>query len=111
MGWLTSIFSAPEIVKSGLDAVVNGADKSFLTKEEQTEYFLKFVEASQPSNITRRVIGCSACLMWIIGGILGSVLLIVDHSKAEDVTRFFVLYVMPTFNVIVSWYFWKRMKS
>lgn len=105
MGFLSSILSTPEIVKTGTKAI----DAAFLTEEEKTEYFLKFVEASLPMNVSRRIIAVGVTALWAIAGIITIGAILVGSPKVEALIGFLNVYVMPPFTVLTSWYFWRRL--
>lgn len=108
MGWMKSLFSSPEIVKDGLSAITSGVDKAILTKEESTEYFLKYLEATIPMNRSRRILAFGVTFVWVLGFFLGAVCLLTDY-KVQEVTQFLSVYVMPSFTILTTWYFWRRM--
>lgn len=104
MGILSKLFSTPDIVETGTKAV----DAVFLTDEERTEYFLKFVEASLPMNVSRRIIASGVTALWAISGIVAIVAILMRSPQIEPLIGFLNVYVMPPFTVLTSWYFWKR---
>ncbi len=62
--FLKNIFSAPKIVENSVNAVIAAGDKSFLTKEESAELYLKLMESVKPSAISRRIVA------WIVVGMV-----------------------------------------
>lgn len=102
---ISNLFSNSKIVDTGLKAV----DSVFLTNEEKTEYFLKFVEASLPMNVSRRIIAAGVTTLWLIGGIIGITAILTGHPKTPELMSFLNVYVMPSSTVLTSFYFWKRM--
>lgn len=107
MGLLSRIMSTPDIVKTGSEAV----DSVFLTKEEQTEYFLKFVEASLPMNVSRRIIAVGVTTLWALAGAVTITAILMGLPRSEQLIAFLNVYVMPPFTVLTSWYFWKRISA
>ena len=107
---IKSLFSSPKIVGDGLSALSKGVDKAILTPEESNEMFLKFVEASAPMNVSRRIIACGVTVVWALGFIVGVVGILTDY-KADEIFQLLSVYVMPPFLTIVSWYYWKGGKK
>ena len=107
INWLKGLLSSDKIVDSGIKAI----DSAILTSEEKTEYFLKFIEASIPMNVARRFIAISVTVFWLLCGLLIIGLILTDADKLPDIVSFANVYVMPPFTVLVSFYFFKRLKQ
>lgn len=107
IGWVKSLLSSDKII----DSASKGIDAAFLTSEEKTEYFLKFIEASMPMNIARRFIAMAVTIFWLFCGFLVVALILLDSSKLKEIVEFASVYVMPPFTVLVSFYFFKRLKQ
>lgn len=110
MSWLSSLFSSKEIVKDGMDALGKGIDAAFLTKEESTGFFLKYLEISMPMNVARRALAFAITFMWVLEGIICTICILTGY-KVDDMVGFASVYVMPSFTVLVGFYFWKRIKG
>ena len=93
-----------------VDNISSGLDKAILTGEEKKDYLLKFIELSMPMNVARRFIALSVCMLWVFCGVLSMILIVVGSDKLEQLISFGATYIMPPFTVLVSFYFWKRIK-
>jgi hypothetical protein len=81
MGLWKSIFSAPEVLSKGTDAVIKAGDALVFTDEERSEanlmllqWTLKYHEASKGSNLARRllaimVVGVFLFLILVVAGL------------------------------------------
>lgn len=107
ISFFKGLFSSDKIVENAS----KGIDAAFLTKEEKTQYFLKYLEASMPMNISRRIIAIATCFMWVVCGLAIMTLVILDHAQTEAVSEFARWYIVPSFTVLVSFYFWRRMSK
>ena len=107
LGFFKNLLSSDKIVENAS----KGIDAAFLTNEEKTQYFLKYLEASMPMNISRRIIAIATCFMWVVCGIAIMTMVILDHPQTETVSEFARWYVVPSFTVLVSFYFWRRVKT
>ena len=73
MGIFKKIFTGPEAVESAMDGVKKGIDKMWFTKEERAEvdgsvreFFLKYLQATQPQNLARRYIAFAVVGLWVL---------------------------------------------
>jgi hypothetical protein len=67
------IFASPKSIEKTMDAVVSAGDKLWLTKEERmenqnilNEWYLRYLEATQPQAISRRVLTFIISFMWAV---------------------------------------------
>ncbi len=107
INWFKNLLSSEKII----DNASSGIDKIVLTAEEKTDYFLKFIEASMPMNIARRFIAIAVTLFWLLCGLLIIFLILFDAKKLPEIVEFANVYVMPPFTILVSFYFFKRLKQ
>ena len=77
---LGAIFGSSKNTETIVDGAVSGLDKMFFTKEEKSEanaklseWYLRYLEASQPQNLARRFIAIIVVVLWsmmILFGVL-----------------------------------------
>ena len=107
-----SILNTPTEASKVADAVIKGTDAAWFTKEEQSEWFLRYLESTQPMNLSRRIIAIAATGIWSISAIVLLVLILLgatDTSKA--VFDFMSSVVNPVFMLIIGFYFAKNIAS
>lgn len=107
MSILGDLFSKDKII----DNAAKGIDAIFLTDEEKTQYFLEYLKASMPMNVSRRIIAAAVSFMWVIVGLVELCLILIGSDKIENIHSFATVYVMPSFTVLVSFYFWRRINN
>lgn len=91
MGIFASIFGSAKNTETIVNGAVSGIDKMFYTKEEKAEnagraaeWFLKYLEATNPQNLARRLIA-----MVIVG--LWALLILIGIAAKGIETYFFVV--------------------
>jgi|GEM_PF-2843786 len=104
MKLLKNLFSNDSIIANGQKAI----DSVVLTKEESVEYFLKFIEATLPMNMSRRIITFFVCAMWFLTGVIYLASIYAWPKLVPLVHDYALFYVMPPFTVITGFYFWRR---
>ena len=112
MGIFDIFTGAPDVAKKAADGIYNGLDKLFLTDEEQGDFWLKYLQATQPQNLARRYIAlivvgiwAMACLTIIIS------IFFAQQTTIDALISFSTVNIMPPTGVIISWYYWKRIKE
>ena len=72
MGILSNIFGTSDNASKIVDGAISGIDKAFFTDEERAEngakiaeWYLRYLEASQPQNLARRLIAICVVSLWI----------------------------------------------
>lgn len=130
MSFLGRLFSAPDAVAKGVDAVINTGDALIFTKEEQSqanhkllELKIKAAEATHGSRLARRLLAlmfCGVFLFWFSVACLLSVIAASVCGTAEDcwplVARDGLMQMLTSAAVggsvvaIISWYFWSGVK-
>ena len=97
---IKSIFSTPKVV----GAAIAGIDKSMWTAEERSDFFLRWIEASAPQNLARRIIAFLVTGMWV----LACVVILIQLTMEVDATAemaFMKDTVNPPFMIIIGFYF------
>ena len=95
---LKAIFNTPAQATKVADAVINGTDAAWFTKEEQSEWFLRYLEATQPQNLSRRIIAIAITAVWVVSAITLLLLTLVGLAPiAEAVLAFMESVVNPVF--------------
>lgn len=105
MNWFKSILSSGAIVENA----AKGLDAVFLTNEEKTQYFIKYLTASMPMNVARRGIAIIIAGFWCFTGVVEIVLIVAGSEHAKEVFEFSAVYVMPPFTAVTSIYFAKHL--
>lgn len=116
MGLFSWLTGSTETAEKTVDAVISTGDKLWYTDEEKAEnrnkineWYLRYLEATQPQNLARRVIALIVTLLWaflIVAGVL------VDSFGAKEQAQFIFKtlddVVNTPFITIVTFYFLKR---
>ena len=59
---LGAIFGSGDNTK----AIISGIDKAWFTDQEKSEYLLKYLAATQPQNMARRLIAFIVVMLWAL---------------------------------------------
>jgi len=112
-GWLTG---GTDTAKKVVKAAINTGDALFYTDEEKArdassyrEWYLKYLEATQPQNVARRMIALIVTLMWALVIVLA--LLVKAWGQPELADYYFKVLdqlVTTPFITIIGFYFLKR---
>jgi hypothetical protein len=107
-GALKAIFATPTSAAKVADAVIKGTDAAWFTKQEQSEWFLRYLEATQPQNLSRRIIAISVTGVWLLSAVVLLALTLFGAAPvAEAVFAFMSTIVNPVFYTVVGFYFAK----
>ena len=106
-----SILNTPTEASKVADAVIKGTDAAWFTKEEQSEWFLRYLESTQPMNLSRRIIAIAATGIWSISAIVLLVLILGATDTSKAVFDFMSSVVNPVFMLIIGFYFAKNIAS
>lgn len=114
-GWL---FGGSKAADKTVDSISNGIDKMFYTDEEKADankeafkLFIEYQKATQPQNLARRLIAL------IIIGLFALLTLIVvvawplNPDYSDFILGVLSRNVLPLAVVVVSFYFYKRIKD
>lgn len=107
-----AIFGSRKNTETVVDGAVNGLDKMFFTKEEQAEHalkagdwFLRYLEATQPQNLARRLIAVIIVLLWAILIVAGVSLYKIDPGYSDYIFNILADVVMNPFLMVMGFYF------
>ena len=101
MNLLAKIFGSDDTTK----AVISGIDKAWFTNEEKSEYFLKYLSATQPQNLARRLIAMAVVMLWALLILVGLVAHFVGEAHGEFVFTILADVVAVPFSIIIGFYF------
>ncbi len=112
------LFGGGKTTEKVVDGISKGLDKLVYTEEEKSEasrlgveLFIKYQEATQPQNLARRLVALIVTGMWAFTIGLGLAMYKVDPVYSKYILDILQTIIMPSFVVIVSFYFWKRIKE
>jgi hypothetical protein len=67
---IRAIFATPTEAGSVAGAVASGLDKAFFTQQESKDWTLKYLNATLPMNLSRRIIAMSITFVWVLSALL-----------------------------------------
>lgn len=112
MGLLDKLFGSDKQLDKLTTGAVNGLDKIFFTAEEKSEanqklseWYLKYLEATQPQNLARRLIALIVVSLWAFLILFGVVLYKMDMAWSAFVFSTLNNIVNNPFMIIVGFYF------
>ena len=110
---LAKIFGGGDTTK----AVLRGIDKAWFTDQEKSDYMLKYLAATQPQNMARRLIAFIVVFLWAV---LVLIAVISQPWMPEWSNKIFYILedvVNMPFSIIIGFYFaahlarsWKKDK-
>ena len=109
MGIFKTIFAGPETARKVLDAGLSGIDQAWFTGQEKAAWFLKYLSATQPQNLARRVIAFGIVGLWmflvILAVLIGLVFGIEEGARSLFVFSVIKELVQIPFLGIMAFYF------
>lgn len=117
--FIARIFASPKSIEKTIDAAIATGDKLVFTQEEKaehdaklSEWYLRYLEATQPQALARRLLAMSVGGLWALLIVTGVVLGIMS-VEADDIAAqrsMFVFRVLgeivaTPFTVIMGFYF------
>ena len=112
MGVFDKLFGSDKQLDKLTTGAVSGLDKMFFTKEEKaeasqklSEWYLRYLEATQPQNIARRVIAFMVVGLWTFLVLFGVMAKYFNDAYAVYVFDTLENIVMNPFLMIVGFYF------
>jgi hypothetical protein len=115
-GWLTG---DSKTLNKTVDAAVSAGDKLFYTDEEKAEssqlyreWYLKYLQATQPQNIARRMIAIAITALWVYLVLLATIAEALSYQDfAAYVFKVLETVVNPPLMIIIGFYFLKHIVS
>lgn len=99
----------------GNDNLINKAsaaiDASILTEQEKLDYYLKYQEATLPQNLARRIIATMITGLFVFLVVVCVAVFKLDEQYSRFIFDLITVAVMPSFIIIISFYFYKRIKT
>jgi hypothetical protein len=112
MGLLDKLFGSDKQLDKLTTGAVAGLDKMFFTKEEKAEanqklsdWYLKYLAATQPQNLARRLIALIVVALWAFLILFGVLLFRLDPGWSAFVFSTLNNIVNNPFMIIVGFYF------
>lgn len=109
---IQAIFGSSKNTETIVDGAVKGLDKMFYTKEEKaeasqkmSEWFLRYLEATQPQNVSRRFIAIVVVLLWALLIVTGIVFQPFRPDFSKFIFEVLAEIVMNPFMIIMGFYF------
>ena len=109
---LGAIFGSSKNTETVVDGAVKGLDKMFFTQEERSEanqklseWYLKYLSATQPQNIARRFIAVVITLLWAFLIVAGIVIRWWSYEASDYVSAVLTDVVMQPFSIVIGFYF------
>lgn len=115
-GWL---FGESSSAKKTVDAVINTGDALFYTDEEKAQdsklyrdWYLKYLEATQPQNVARRLIAIVITGLWALLVFVGAFAQALGQLEtAEYIFKTLNDNVNMPFMIVISFYFAKNIMA
>ena len=119
MGLLSTIFAGPKSIDKAMDAAIATGDKLVFTKEEKAahkakmaDWFLRYLEATQPQNLARRFLAVIVAGLWagmtaltVIVGIIEYLMGIPEMPIAGWIYKVLKDIVLVPFGIVMAFYF------
>lgn len=102
---MKKLFSAIFGTARNTELVAAGIDKAWFTNEEKADYFLKYLVATQPQNLARRLIALAVVGVWILLLLVAVAAYKFDPSFSTFVFEVIDQNVNTPFGIIVGFYF------
>lgn len=111
-GFLGAVFGSSDNTKTIVDGAVAGIDKIIFTEQERSEaraqlseWYLKYLEATQPQNLARRFIALLVVLLWCLLILVGVASYWISEAFSQFVFNTINTTVNTPFSIIVGFYF------
>lgn len=109
---LGAIFGSSENTKTIVDGAVAGVDKLFFTAEEKSEasakvaeWYLRYLAATQPQNLARRLLAMVVALLWAVLVLAGVIAWPIDAEYSAFIFSILTDVVAIPFSGIMGFYF------
>ena len=101
-----AIFGSSKNTETIVSGAVSGIDKLFYTKEEKAgEWFLKYLQATQPQNLSRRLIAVTIVVLWALLILMGVAVYKLDVGYSDFIFNVLADVVMNPFLMVMGFYF------
>ena len=91
MSFWGKLFGSDNVIKKAADGVYNGIDAVFFTKQEQSEHFLKLLQAYEPFKLAQRllalIVGIPYVLVWLICAVMMVIAAFMEPCTTEMICR------------------------
>lgn len=87
------------------ETVLSGIDKVWFTNEEKSDFFLKYLAATQPQNMARRLIALVVVVLWALLIVSGVTIYKIDVAWSQYVFDTLSENVNTPFSIIIGFYF------
>lgn len=112
MGILSSIFGSSKNAETIVTGASKGLDAIFFTKEEKSQanqkladWYLKYLAATQPQNLARRLLALIVALLWAVLILFGIAIRWVSFEMSDFVFKVMNELVHQPFMLIMGFYF------
>ena len=111
VGFLGKLFGSSDTASKVVDGAIKGMDALVFTDEEKSQandkmrdWYLKYLEASQPQNVSRRLIAVMVVGLWCFLNLFGAFLGVFDYTRpaADFVFKVVSENVNLPFSIIVG---------
>ena len=109
---LAAIFGSSKNTTTIVDGAVKGLDALVFTDEEKAhtraqaaEWFLRYLQATQPQNLARRLIALIIAALWAVLVLLGVAMWKLDELYADFIFEVLRDVVMNPFLMVMGFYF------
>ena len=109
---LGAIFGSSKNTETIVNGAVAGLDKMFYTNEEKAEgmekmreWYLRYLEATQPQNLSRRLIAVAVVGLWAFLVIIATAVYRFDPDYGQFVFEVIDENVNLPFGIIIGFYF------
>ena len=112
MKLLSAIFGSSKNTETIVQGAVKGLDAMVFTQEERAEanaklgdWFLKYLAATQPQNLARRLIAMLVVVLWALLVVLAVLVYKLDANYSQFVFQTLKDNVNTPFSIIIGFYF------
>ncbi|MBX2809492.1 MAG: hypothetical protein KTR20_12780 [Cellvibrionaceae bacterium] len=109
LSFLKGLFAGPETGGRIARAVIATGDAVVFTDEERSQWYLNYLEATQPQNRARRLIAVVVSGLWAFLVVLMCAAKWVSDAYAAFVFEVLSDVVMQPFSIILGFYFLKTL--
>jgi len=113
VGWL---FGGSNASNKTIDTIASGVDKIFYTDEEKADgrqeafkLWIEYQKATQPQNVSRRIIAIGVTSVWVISVLTVLISLGISSEYAKEVYNLLLTVITPVFAGVTGFYFVKGM--